>query len=67
MRTVGFAGFLFIFIHLGGLVEAPPHASAAVTHSCPVVNPEGKVTDTLVGLLPPLGLTAAAEPFNVHV
>ena len=54
-------------IHLGALVDDPPHERAAVTHNWPVVNPDGKLTVTFVGLLPPLGVTAAAEPFNVHV
>ena len=39
---------LLMVIHLGALVDEPPHASAAVTHNCPVVNTGGKVTVTLV-------------------
>ena len=42
----GTAGFLEIAMHLGALVEEPPHASAAVTHNCPEVNATGKVTVT---------------------
>ena len=40
----GTAGFLEIVIHLGALVDEPPHDNAAVTHNCAVVNPVGKVT-----------------------
>jgi hypothetical protein len=65
--TAGFTGFLLILIHLGALVEAPLHARAAVTQSCPETNPEGNVTDTFVGLLPPFGLIGAVAPFNVQV
>ena len=40
----GTAGLLLICMHLGALVDEPPHDNAAVTHNCPEVNPAGKVT-----------------------
>lgn len=54
-------------MHLGALVDEPPHERAAVTQSWPEVNPLGKLTVTFVGLLPPFGLIGAVNPFNVQV
>ena len=36
------------FMHLGALVEVPPHANAAVTQNCPGVNAAGNVISGLV-------------------
>lgn len=44
--TLGVAGLLLMLMHLGALVDEPPHASAAVTHSWPDTNAGGKVTCT---------------------
>ena len=44
--TLAFAGVLLMLMHLAGLVDEPPHASAAVTQSWPDTNAGGKVTCT---------------------
>jgi hypothetical protein len=48
VKAPGIAGLLVMVMHLGALVEEPPHDNAAVTHRLPEVNPAGKVTCTFV-------------------
>ena len=52
-------------IHLGALVEVPPHVRAAVTQRLPDVNAAGKVTCTLV--LPCPVVMGNDDPLNVQL
>jgi hypothetical protein len=65
VKAAGTAGFFEIVIHLGALVDEPPHESAAVTHNCPETNAGGKVTDTLV--VPCPLVIGVDEPTNVQL
>lgn len=65
VNAPGTAGFFEIVIHLGALVELPPHDNAAVTHNCPDVNAAGKVTCTLV--VPCPDVTGVADPPKVQL
>ena len=59
----GTIGTFDIVMHLGALVDEPPHGSDAVTHNCPVVN-VGKVTVTL-GVPCPAKIAPATEKLHV--
>ena len=61
----GIAGVLETVIHLGALMDDPPHESAAVTHNCAAVNPAGNVTCTLV--VPCPAVIGAVDPPKVQL
>jgi len=61
----GTAGVLLMVMHLGALVEEPPHANAAVTHNCPEVNAGGKVTVTFC--VPCPLVIGVADPASVQL
>jgi hypothetical protein len=65
VNVPGIAGLLLTVMHLGALVELPPHDNAAVTHRLPVVKPLGKVTCTLA--VPCPLVTGAADPDKVQL
>ena len=61
----GIAGILLMLIHLGALVDEPPHGRAAVTQRFPPVNPNGNVTVGAVEPCPPV--MGVVDPFNVQL
>ena len=65
MNVPGIAGFLVMVMHLGALVDEPPHDKDAVTHNCPEVNAAGKVTVTF--WVPCPEVTGVADPPNVQL
>ncbi len=49
----GYAGVLVMVMHLGALVDVPPHERAAVTQRLPEVNAAGNVTVVIGTADPP--------------
>jgi hypothetical protein len=63
--VAGNAGILLMLMHLGALVDDPPHERAAVTQRFPPVNPDGNVT---VGVVEPCPeVIGVVDPFNVQL
>jgi hypothetical protein len=65
VNAPGTIGFLEIVIHLGALVDEPPHDKDAATHNCPDVKAAGKVTCTFS--VPCPDVTGADDPDNVQL
>ena len=58
-------GVLLMVMHLGVLMDEPPHESDAVTHNCPETKVGGKVTCTFC--VPCPDVTGTADPANVQL